>query len=88
MARLPRVVVPSQPQHVIQRGNNREVIFVADEDYRFYLENLSGACQGYDCELHAYVLMTNRFHLLVTPCTKEGLSKVLQSVWPVLCAIF
>jgi len=41
MARLPRFVIPGQSQHIIQRGNNREVIFVADEDYQFYLQKLS-----------------------------------------------
>ncbi|HEX04363.1 MAG TPA: transposase, partial [Bacteroidetes bacterium] len=39
MARLPRLVIPGQPQHVIQRGNNREVIFISDDDY-LYLEKL------------------------------------------------
>ena len=47
MARLPRFAVPGQPQHVIQRGNNREVIFVSDDDYRFYLEALQEACVKY-----------------------------------------
>ena len=50
MARLPRFVIPGQPQHIIQRGNNRGIIFVADEDYRFYLQKLSDACKKYDCE--------------------------------------
>ena len=56
MARLPRFVIPGQPQHTIQRGNNRGIIFVADEDYRFYLQKLSDACKKYDCEWHAYML--------------------------------
>ena len=46
MARLPRFVIPGQPQHIIQRGNNRGIIFVADEDYRFYLQKLSDACKN------------------------------------------
>ncbi len=71
---------PGQPQHVIQRGNNRDVIFVGDGDYRFYLEKLGDACQRHDCDLHAYVLMTNHVHLLITPHTEQGLGKVLQSV--------
>ena len=64
MARLPRFAVPGQPQHVIQRGNNREVIFVSDDDYRFYLEALQEACVKYQCDVHAYILMTNHVHLL------------------------
>ncbi len=59
MARHPRFVIPGQPQHVIQRGNNRSVIFVADEDYQFYLDKLKDACDKYQCDIHAYVLMTN-----------------------------
>ena len=44
MARQPRLVLPGQPQHVIQRGNNRDVIFASEDDYRFYLEKLADAC--------------------------------------------
>ena len=80
MARLPRFVIPGQPQHLIQRGNNRDVIFVSDDDYRFYLEKLQGACNKYHCDIHAYVLMTNHVHLLITPQAEDGLSKVMQTV--------
>lgn len=80
MARLPRFVIPGQPQHVIQRGNNREVVFVADEDYRYYLAKLQEACQKYQCDLHAYVLMTNHVHLLMTPHIEKGIGKVMQSL--------
>ncbi|WP_031433980.1 transposase [Methylomarinum vadi] len=78
MARLPRFDLPGQPQHVIQRGNNRSVIFVADEDYQFYLEKLNAACQKYECDLHAYVLMTNHVHLLITPHHTGAIGKVMQ----------
>ena len=80
MARLPRFDFPGQPQHVIQRGNNRPVIFVTDEDYRFYLQKLDAACQKYDCDLHAYVLMTNHVHLLITPHRSGAIGKVMQMV--------
>ena len=46
MARLPVFVIPGQPQHTIQRGNNRDIIFVADKDYRFYQQKLSDACKN------------------------------------------
>ena len=78
MPRLPRYVLPGQPQHVIQRGNNREPIFYDYSDYRFYLEKLAAACQKHDCSLHAYVLMTNHVHLLITPHSMDGIGKVLQ----------
>jgi putative transposase len=80
MARQPRFVLPGQPQHVIQRGNNRDIIFVADEDYQFYLEKLAEACKRFECDLHAYVLMTNHVHLLMTPHKEDSISKVMQSV--------
>ncbi|PCI44273.1 MAG: transposase [Proteobacteria bacterium] len=80
MSRQPRFVLPGQPQHVIQRGNNRDLIFASDDDYKFYLEKLEAACIRFECELHAYVLMTNHVHLLITPQTGNGISKVMQSV--------
>ena len=80
MARLPRFVIPGQPQHVIQRGNNRDAIFVADEDYQYYLQKLDDACKKYDCSIHAYVLMTNHVHLLMTPHSENGISKVMQYI--------
>jgi len=78
MARLPRFVIPGQPQHVIVRGNNRSEIFCADADYQFYLEKLQLACDKHDCKIHAYVLMTNHVHLLITPQEEDGLSKAIQ----------
>ena len=80
MARLPRFILPGHPQHVIQRGNNREPIFYQDEDYRFYLEKLTAACEKHDCKLHAYVLMTNHVHLLITPNSENGIGKVMQMI--------
>ena len=80
MARHPRIILPGQPQHVIQRGNNRDVIFASEDDYLFYLGKLAAACKRFDCDLHAYVLMTNHVHLLMTPQTGDGISKVMQSL--------
>lgn len=78
MARLPRFDVPGYTQHVIQRGNNRSIIFVGEADYEFYLKKLGEACQEYQCDLHAYVLMTNHVHLLMTPYLKSSIGKVMQ----------
>ncbi|MGZ8256644.1 MAG: REP-associated tyrosine transposase [Gallionella sp.] len=78
MARLPRFVIPNQPQHLIVRGNNRSAIFCADADYRFYLEKLQLACSTHGCKVHAYVLMTNHVHLLITPQEEHSLSKTIQ----------
>ncbi|MCK5354597.1 MAG: transposase, partial [Methyloprofundus sp.] len=51
-----------------------------DEDYRYYLQKLRDTCNKYECELHSYVLMTSHVHLLLTPHTKEGISKVMQYI--------
>lgn len=78
MARLPRFELPDQPQHVIQRGNNREAIFCANEDYTFYREKLHVAAARHDCQIHAYVLMTNHVHLLITPQHPGAIGKLMQ----------
>ena len=80
MARLPRYILPGQPQHVTQRGNNRAAMFVASADYHFFLECLKTACQRHGCGLHAYVLMTNHVHLLLTPDGRDSIGKVMQSL--------
>lgn len=80
MARKPRFTLPGYPQHIIQRGNNRNVIFADDADYRFYLSKLKAACERFDCRIHAYILMTNHVHLLMTPGTETGISKAMQSL--------
>lgn len=78
MARLPRFVITGQPQHIIVRGNNREAIFYEEADYLYYLKRLKQACEKHECDVHAYVLMTNHVHLLMTPHTQEGIGKVIQ----------
>jgi putative transposase len=80
MARKPRYYLAGFPCHVIQRGNNREPCFFADLDYVYYLDCLKDAASKYDCAVHAYVLMTNHVHLLMTPATPDGISRVMQSV--------
>ena len=80
MARLGRYFLPDQPLHVIQRGNNREPVFFEPDDYRQYLAWLDDAAKEYGVALHAYVLMTNHVHLLVTPEDALGLSRMMQSL--------
>ena len=78
MPRKPRFDVTDLPQHVIQRGNNRQSCFHTDSDYRVYLEHLRAACDAHGCVVHAYVLMTNHVHLLVTQTRVRGLSRTMQ----------
>jgi putative transposase len=80
MARQPRFFVPGEVLHVIQRGNNREPIFAAPNDLRFFLSCLANACRAHGLLVHSYVLMTNHLHLLPTPRNKESLPRTMQSV--------
>jgi putative transposase len=80
MARLPRYVIPGQPQHLIQRGNNRQAIFAAEADYPFFRDALVEAACKYGLAVHAYVWMTNHVHLLATPAFEDSISKTFQSV--------
>ncbi len=80
MPRVRRYELTDVPQHVIQRGNNRQATFFRHQDYKRYLEWLSEAAAREGCEIHAYVLMTNHVHLLVTPRRPMAIGKVMQSV--------
>ena len=78
MARLPRFMIPGQPQHVIQRGNNRQDIFLVEHDYQFYLDKLKEASEKHGCDIHAYVLMSNHVHFVVTPHQGDSIGKMMQ----------
>ncbi len=65
---------------MIQRGNNCSAIFKAEQDYRFYRDCLAAAATQHGCEIHAYVLMTNHVHLLLTPHQPDSIPKTLQSI--------
>ena len=80
MARLPRLTLPGYPHHVIQRGNNRQAIFVSSGDRQFLLELLNENAEKFGVDVHAYVLMGNHFHLLATPKQADSLPKMMQAV--------
>jgi putative transposase len=67
MPRRARLAVPGIPWHIIQRGNNRSPCFYCESDYRKYLEFFREQAERHSCAVHAYVLMTNHLHLLLTP---------------------
>jgi putative transposase len=73
-------VLTNIPTHIVQRGNNRQAIFFEDEDYRTYLGWVDEAARRWECAIHAYVLMTNHVHLLVTPRDAEAISRFMQYV--------
>src|SRR5579859_2662527 len=80
MARPPRLELPDVPLHVIQRGNNRAACFFSEADRRFYLKCLAQAALARGCAIHAYVLMTNHVHLLVTPSEAGAVGAMMQDV--------
>jgi putative transposase len=80
MARLARLTVTGYPHHIILRGNNRQDIFRSDEDRQFLYQLLLEHSRNQKVDVHAYVLMTNHLHLLVTPQQDGALSKMMQSV--------
>lgn len=80
MARLPRLTLAGHLHHVIQRGNNRQPIFVDGADFETMLSLLADNAGRCAVAVHAYVLMPNHFHLLLTPSSEEGLPQMMQAV--------
>src|SRR5690348_11815971 len=72
MARLPRLVFPGVPVHIIQRGNNRTATFHSASDFERYRDTLFRASRKFRCAIHAYVFMDNHVHLLITPEDDHG----------------
>ena len=80
MARLPRLSIPDMPHHVLHRGNNRQTVFVDDEDFQHFGDLLRQLAQTHLVAVHAFVLMPNHFHLLLTPQTEQGLPLLMQAL--------
>ncbi len=77
MPRKTRMYLPGIPAHVVQRGHNRDACFFDTRDYQFYLAQLGVGLRRYGVALHAYVLMTNHVHLLMTPECEAGISRLM-----------
>ncbi len=80
MARLPRLTIPGYPHHLIQRGNDRQPIFGGTRDYEELLHLFADSARDNGVAIHAYVLMTNHFHLLATPQAQESIPRMMQSI--------
>jgi len=78
MPRKPRFFLPDVPVHIVVRGNNRKVVFAEADDYIAYLDWLEEGAVAHGCRIHAYVLMTNHVHLLVSAEESSNLSKLPQ----------
>ena len=80
MARQARTIIPGQAMHVMVLGNNRETLFFSDEDRRVYLDWLREAAKQFGSAVHAFALMPNHVHLLITPQNADSLAKTMQSL--------
>ena len=81
MPRSARVILPNTPHHIVQRGHNRKVVFVSDDDFNYYCDNLIRFKSEFDCKIYAYCLMTNHVHLIVDPGNEPGsLSQLMKRV--------
>jgi putative transposase len=80
MPRRARLRVENLPLHIIQRGNNRGACFFDAPDYQVYLQNLGRLAESFECSVHAYVLMTNHVHLLLTPTRVDGASLLMKNL--------
>jgi putative transposase len=80
MPRRARLMLPNIPVHIIQRGNNRQACFYAEDDYRFYLEWLRTCSQKSGCTIHAYALMTNHVHLLISAADGAGPGAMMKAL--------
>ena len=79
MARGARIVLPDVPMHVIQRGNNKQPCFLVDSDRARFVRIIQQHIEASGCAVHAYVLMTNHIHLLLTPPSSTALSDLMKS---------
>lgn len=80
MPRRPRLDLANIPQHIVQRGNDRQPCFFSESDYQRYLTELREITLKEECAVHAYVLMTNHVHLLMTPIAPGQIARVMQSL--------
>ena len=80
MARLPRYTIINQPQHIIQRGRGGKRIFRAEQDYQYYRDCLEAAAYNYELKVHAFALLPDRVHILVTPKRENSISRSIQSI--------
>ena len=80
MPRQRRSVIPQWPAHIVQRGNDRMVCFRDENDYLVYLALLRHIALTVRCAVHAYCLMSNHIHLLVTPATHDSCSNLMKGL--------
>lgn len=81
MPRKARIVLPNAPHHIMQRGHNRQAVFLGDDDFKYYKDNLIELKEKLGCKIYAYCLMTNHVHLIIDPGNNpDSLSLLMKGV--------
>jgi len=86
MPRVARSILPDYPLHVVQRGISRADCFFQDSDYLSYLRDLRAFSERFGCSLHAYCLMTNHVHLLLTPHAQDACARLMKQLGSATCS--
>lgn len=77
MPRIARIVIPTVPHHITQRGNNQQDVFFIDDDRRVYLQLLKKHSNKFGLDVHGYCLMANHLHIVATPHKEDSLAKAM-----------
>ena len=80
MARQSRIQIAGVTQLITQRGNNNQAVFFSEQDYLYYLDILNQTAIKEQCQIHAYVLMSNYIHILATPTKDDGISRLMKGI--------
>lgn len=80
MPRHARAIVTDIPYHIINRGNNKETIFLTNKDYKYFLNLIKEAKNKYICKIYSYIIMSNHFHLLLQVFNPENLAKFMKYI--------
>ena len=78
MPRIGRIVLANYPHHIVQRGHDRNEVFIEDRDYSYYLESLKEFKEMFGVKVYAYCLMTNHVHLLLEPSERLGVGQLMR----------
>lgn len=80
MPRTARVIIPNFPHHILNRANNKEIIFLDDEDFRFFLQQVKKYKEKFGVKIYHYCVMPNHYHFLIEPNSKESLVGFMQAL--------
>lgn len=80
MPRTARIIIPNAPHHILNRGNNKEVIFFDDEDFKFFLRQIKKYKEKFKIKIYHYCLMPNHYHFLIESESSQNLAKFMHGL--------